>query len=460
MVTEATVANLPQTSVTFREAVGVWARIAALSFGGPAGQIAVMHRILVEEKRWISEHRFIHALNYCTLLPGPEAQQLCIYIGWLLHRTLGGIVAGVLFVLPGFVSILALSMIYAEYQDTEFITKLFYGLKPAVVAVVLEAVHRIGKRVLKNGVMVALAACAFLAIFVFKVPFPLIVLIAGLIGLLGGRWRPDTFFLLRGHKGAASAEEIQPLLDEEALTHIEPTWGRAFRVATFCLALWILPLIGLRAWLGPEHVLNREGLFFSKAATVTFGGAYAVLPYVGQQAAEKYGWVTHEEMMDGLGMAETTPGPLIQVVQYVGFLGAYREPAPFSPLMAGFLASIVTTWVTYVPCFLYIFVGAPYVERMRTSPLLSSALSAITAAVVGVILNLAVWFALHTLFGELTEWRFPGGQLEIPVWSTLDVTAVAIAIAAAFLLMRLKWNLMLVLAICVAAGALVLTLSG
>ncbi len=451
----ADVANLTQPGVPYRDAFWVWAKIAALSFGGPAGQIAVMHRILVEQKRWISEQRFLHALNYCTLLPGPEAQQLCIYIGWLLHRTLGGLTAGILFVFPGFVSILALSIVYAEYQDTAFITTLFYGLKPAVVAIVLKAVHRISRRVLKNGVMVAIAAVAFIAIFVFQVPFPVIVFTAGAIGFLGGRLRPDTFFLLRGHKADEKSQELTPVVDEAALTHIAPTWGRTLRVGITCLLLWFVPLGALTAWLGRDHVLVQEGTFFSKAAVVTFGGAYAVLPYVGQQAVEKYGWLEEGEMIDGLGMAETTPGPLIQVVQYVAFLGAYRDPAPFSPIMAGVLASLITTWVTYVPCFLYILVGAPYVERMRTSPMLSSALSAVTAAVVGVVLNLAVWFALRTLFAERTPWSFPGGQLDVPIWSTIDWAAAFIAIAAAVMLIRLKWNLFLVLGICVMAGVAV-----
>ncbi|MDZ4780023.1 MAG: chromate efflux transporter [Planctomycetia bacterium] len=442
----------PPRGVTYREAFWVWAKIAALSFGGPAGQIAVMHRILVEQKRWISEQRFLHALNFCTLLPGPEAQQLCIYIGWLLHRTLGGLTAGILFVLPGFVSILALSVLYAEYQDTEFITALFYGLKPAIVAVVLEAVLRISKRVLKNGVMVAIAAAAFVAIFAFHVPFPLIVFTAGMIGFCGGRWRPETFHLMRGHKADATAFVLTPVVDETALTHIAPSWRRTLRVGVTCLLLWFVPLAALTAWLGREHVLVQEGAFFSKAAVVTFGGAYAVLPYVGQQSVEKYGWIQEGEMIDGLGMAETTPGPLIQVVQYVAFLGAYRHPAPFSPIAAGVVASLITTWVTYVPCFLYIFVGAPYVERLRNSALWSSALSAVTAAVVGVILNLAIWFALRTLFSERNPWSFPGGEIDVPVWRTIDWAAATIAAAAAVMLLRFKWNLFLVLGICVAAG--------
>ncbi|HET9227055.1 MAG TPA: chromate efflux transporter, partial [Thermoanaerobaculia bacterium] len=370
--------------VPFREAVRVWLRVAVQSFGGPAGQIAVMHRILVDEKRWVDEPRFLHALNYCMLLPGPEAQQLAIYLGWLLNRTPGGLVAGILFVLPGFLSILALSILYAGFQETVLVTGLFFGLKPAVMAVVVEAVVRIGKRALRNRVMVGFAAAAFILIFFFEVPFPVIVVGAGLAGWLGGRFIP-----------APEAEEVR--------VHVKPSWGRAVRVLAVCLTLWIVPLLVLIGIFGREHVLVREGIFFSQMSLVTFGGAYAVLAYVGQQAVETYGWLTAGEMLDGLGMAETTPGPLIQVVQFVGFLGAFRHPGGLDPWTAAILGSLVTTWVTYVPCFLWIFLGAPYIEALRGKKGLSRALAGITAAVVGVILNLAVWFSLHVLFAEVGE---------------------------------------------------------
>ena len=435
-------------SVTFGEALRVWIKVAILSFGGPAGQIAVMHRILVEEKRWVSEERFLHALNYCMLLPGPEAQQLATYIGWLLHRTPGGLVAGGLFILPGIVAILALSILYATYRDTIFITALFFGLKAAVLAVVFEAVVRIGRRALRNSTMMALAALAFAAIFLFAVPFPVIILSAAVIGLIGGRLRPDVFHPV-AHGGAAESR----IADDAAVAHEAPTWGRSLRVLTIGLTLWVVPILFLTAALGGSHVLVSEALFFSKAAVVTFGGAYAVLAYIAQQAVEIYGWLRPGEMLDGLGMAETTPGPLIMVVQFVGFMGAYRNPAPFTPLQAGILGSLVTVWVTFVPCFLWIFLGAPYIERLRGNRALGSALSAITAAVVGVILNLAVWFALHVAFGTVDEVHVLGMRLLIPDVATASYESIAIAAAAFVLMFRLGWGMLGTLAVCMTAGA-------
>jgi chromate transporter len=429
----------------------VWAQVAALSFGGPAGQIAVMHRILVEEKRWVSEERFLHALNYCMLLPGPEAQQLATYIGWLLHRTAGGLAAGILFVLPGFVAILALSILYGVYHDTAVIGALFFGLKAAVLAVVVEAVIRIGKRALKNKVMVALAALAFISIFFFAVPFPLIVFAAGVAGLLGGRLRPDLFYVIQGH-GSGSASHAT-LIADDAEAHTAPTAARALRVLAICLPLWAGPLLFLALWLGDSHVLVREGIFFSKAAVVTFGGAYAVLAYVAQQAVDTFHWLRPGEMLDGLGMAETTPGPLILVVQFVGFLGAYRNPAPFAPLVAGVLGSLVTVWVTFVPCFLWIFLGAPYIELLRGNRLLSSALSAITAAVVGVVLNLAGWFGLHVAFGTVNEIDSFGMRVLVPELSTARWASIAIAAFAFFALFRRGWGMVRTLAVCTSVGA-------
>ncbi|MFB3106526.1 MAG: chromate efflux transporter, partial [Pseudomonadales bacterium] len=351
-----------KTPVTLQQATRVWARVAALSFGGPAGQIAVMHRILVEEKRWVSEERFLHALNYCMLLPGPEAQQLATYIGWLLHRTIGGLVAGALFILPGFVSILALSVAYAAYQETNVVQALFFGLKPAVMAVVVHAVHRIGKRVLKNSAMLAIAASAFIAIFFFDVPFPLIVLAAAVIGYVGGRFFPGTFCIIKGHDVREETEQEDTVV---ATAHTKPSLARSLRVAAICLLLWFLPLAALAMLVGPTNIFLTEGIFFSGAAVVTFGGAYAVLAYLAQEAVNTYAWLKPGEMLDGLGMAETTPGPLIQVVQFVGFMGAYRNPGALSPILAGVLGSILTTWVTFVPCFLWIFLGAPYIEQLR-----------------------------------------------------------------------------------------------
>jgi chromate transporter len=430
-------------TVPFREALRVWVRVAINSFGGPAGQIAVMHRILVEEKRWVSESRFLHALNYCMLLPGPEAQQLAIYIGWLLNRTLGGLVAGTLFVLPGFLSILGLSVLYAGYQQTVFVQALFYGLKPAVMAVVAEAVVRIGKRALRNRTSVVLAALAFVAIFFFTVPFPLIVAAAGLLG-----WMTLP--------AAAPAEtqdddEDVPIADAQAV-RVQPSLARSLRVLAAWLTVWFVPLAAVGLLAGRSHVLWQEGVFFSKMAMVTFGGAYAVLAYISQQAVEAHHWLAPGEMLDGLGMAETTPGPLIQVVQFVGFLAAWRNPGGLSPLTAAVLGSVITAWSTFVPCFLWIFLGAPYIEALRGRRGLTAALAGITAAVVGVIFNLAVWFSLHTLFGRVSEIHRWGVRWLVPDLSTLDPAALVIAAFAFLVLFRFKWGMMTTLAVSAAAG--------
>jgi len=431
-------------NVSFRDAFWTWCRVAALSFGGPAGQIAVMHRIIVEEKKWISEERFLHALNYCMLLPGPEAQQLATYIGWLMHRTLGGIVAGTLFVLPGMVSILALSILYAGYQQTDIVQALFFGLKPAVMAIVVEAVFRIGKRVLKNSTMLALAAGSFIAIFFFGVPFPLLILIAGSVGFVGGRVWPEQFVIIKGHGTTAADPSTVP--DEVPLHSVQPSWRRSLVVSAMFLTLWFVPLGLFQTWLGSSSVYVQEGMFFSQASVVTFGGAYSVLAYVAQQAVEKFGWLRPGEMLDGLGMAETTPGPLIMVVQFVGFMGAYRNPGPFSPLMGGIIGSLMTTWVTFVPCFYWIFLGAPYIEQLRGNRQLSAALSAITAAVVWVILNLAVWFSLHTLFQRVTTAQFFGMRLLLPDVTTVNVSACVVAALAFCLTFYWKKGMVVTLA--------------
>jgi chromate transporter len=431
----------------------VWCRVALLSFGGPAGQIAVMHRIIVDEKKWISEERFLHALNYCMLLPGPEAQQLATYIGWLIHRTKGGLVAGILFVVPGFVAILGLSITYACYQQSSFVQALFFGLKPAVMAIVLEAVLRIGKRVLKNSTMVLLAAISFIAIFFFDVPFPALIAAAAVIGFAGSRLAPDRFFVIKGHgSAAASGQPHVEAISEAHLTVVHPSLGRSFRISLVCLTLWFGPLAFVSWSLGPASTFTQEGVFFSKAAVVTFGGAYSVLAYIAQQAVEKYGWLQPGEMLDGLGMAETTPGPLIMVVQFVGFMGAYRNPGTLDPLLAGILGSVLTTWVTFVPCFFWIFLGAPYIERLRGNRQLSSALSAITAAVVGVVLNLAVWFSLHTLFGTVSTQRVFGIRLLTPDFSTISFSALTIAVVACFLTFYWKRGMTLTLATCCLMG--------
>lgn len=436
--------------ISWREMWATWARVALLSFGGPAGQIAVMHRILVEEKRWISEERFLHALNFCMLIPGPEAQQLATYIGWLLHRVRGGLLAGGLFILPGIVAILALSILYAEYGSTPLIQGLFFGLKPAVLAIVLEAVLRIGKRVLKNGVMLTVAILAFVAIFFLQIPFPAVVLAAGVTGAIGGRWFPERFSVLKGHAAKSGGMTVPPI--EHIYHDVRPTWTRALLVSAICLPLWFAPVIVVRQWLGETSVFYHEGVFFSQAAVVTFGGAYSVLAYVAQQAVDRYGWLQSGEMLDGLGMAETTPGPLIMVVQFVGFMGAYRHPGSFDPLTAGVVGSLLTTWVTFVPCFYWIFLGAPLVERLRSRPSLNAALSTVTAAVVGVVLNLAIWFAIHTLFVEVQTEYFGPLRLLLPAWSSFDLRSALIALLGMALTFYWKRGMVTTLTVCVLAG--------
>ncbi len=440
--------------VTLTEAFWVWLRVAALSFGGPAGQIAVMHRIIVDEKRWIGEARFLHALSYCTLLPGPEAQQLAIYIGWLMHRTRGGIMAGGLFVLPGIFAIMALSYVYAGWGQVSVVAALFFGLKSAVLAVVLQAVVRVGSRALRNRAMLGIAAAAFVAIFFGDVPFPLIILAAGLLGWLGTRAGSPLFQVGGGHgsgqgKGLAEADS---LLGEEMPEHARATVAGARRAAGVWLVLWLVPVAALLLALGTNNTFSRIALFFSEMAVVTFGGAYAVLAYVAQQAVQHYHWLRPGEMLDGLGMAETTPGPLIMVTQFVGFIAAYRDPGALHPMLAGTLGGLLTTWVTFTPCFLWIFLGAPFIERLRGNKALSGALAAITAAVVGVILNLAVWFALHTWFHETRPLRAMGFGFDAPMLASLDAWALALSAAALVAVFRFKAGMIPTLLACSVAG--------
>lgn len=438
---------MKEHGVSFGDAMRVWARVAALSFGGPAGQIAVMHRIIVEEKKWIGENRFLQALNYCTLLPGPEAQQLAIYIGWLMHRTKGGLVAGTLFVLPGLLAIMALSWIYVLLGKITIVQGLFFGLKAAVLVIVIEAVMRVGKRALKNNVMYALAAAAFIALFFYDVPFPVVVLTAGLIGFFGGRAGLAPFLAGGGHGklGARQLADADSLLGEETPEHAKPNVRWSITISTIFLALWLVPVAALYVGLGGGNVFTQIALFFSKMAVVTFGGAYAVLAYVAQQAVEHYHWVTAGQMLDGLGMAETTPGPLIMVTQFVGFLAAWREPGGMSPLLAATLGGLLTTWVTFTPCFLWIFFGAPFVEALRANKALGAALGAITAAVVGVILNLAIWFALHVLFAKVVQVHWLGATIDVPVPGSVDLPSLVLAIAAAIAIFRFKIGMIPVL---------------
>ncbi len=437
--------------VSFREAFKTWVRIACLSFGGPAGQIAVMHRILVDEKKWISENRFLHALSYCTLLPGPEAMQLVTYSGWMMFGVRGGLTAGLLFVLPGFLSILVLSLIYTAFQDASWLIGLFLGIKAAIIAVVIEALLRISKRVLKNKTMLVVAGISFAALFFIKISFPIIIACAGLLGFIGSKIWPNVFLVVRPQK---DSEKETPAVFNEEPPHPKNAWAHAFQTIGLWFFIWFSPVVILSMWLGKDHILIQQGLFFSKAAMVTFGGAYSVLSYIAQEAVQNFGWLSLSEMMDGLGLAETTPGPLIQVVQFVGFLGAFHNPEPFSPWGAGLWASIIVTWVTYAPCFLWIFLGAPYIEKLRGIQALTGALSSITAAVVGVILNLTVWFALHTLFGTIDNAAWQGINLWIPDWNTFQIFPALLACAAGIAILRFKINLLWVLAGCGAAGAL------
>ena len=431
--------------IPFPEALRVWLRIAALSFGGPAGQIAVMHRILVDEKRWLSDRRFLHALNYCMLLPGPEAQQLATYSGWLLHGIPGGIAAGLLFILPGAVAIMALSLIYAAFGHVPLVAGLFFGLKPAVLAIVLAAVRRLGKRALRGQAMTALAAASFAAIFFLALPFPLIIVAAFAIGFIGERAGLAAF---QPGDGADAADGR-----DEAPAQTRPGVARTLRVACVCLALWLLPVAALLAVLGLDNVFAEIATFFAEMAVVTFGGAYAVLAYVAQQAVQTHHWLRPGEMLDGLGMAETTPGPLIMVLQFVGFMAAFHDPGRLPPLWAGALGGLLATWVTFAPCFLWIFAGAPYIEALRGARALNAGMAAITAAVVGVILNLAVWFAVHTVFRATVTVIGPALQFDVPVPASADPAAILLAAAALLAVFRFGIGTLGVLSGCALAGA-------
>ena len=436
-------ANLP--AVTFAEAFCVWTRIGFLSFGGPAGQIALMHRILVEEKKWLSEPQFLHALNFCMLLPGPEAQQLATYAGWLLHGIKGGLAAGLMFILPGVAVMLGLSILYAAYADLGLVEALFFGIKAAVFAVVIEALIRISKRMLKSGALYGLAGAAFAAIFFFDVPFPLVVGAAAAFGLVAARAAPGVF-------GSLLAAKEDGEKEAEAPAHTRTTAGRTIAVALVGGLVWLGPVAALLLALGPGHVFAQEAVFFSKMAVVTFGGAYAVLAYVAQEAVQFYGWLNPGEMLDGLGLAETTPGPLILVLQFVGYLAAYREAGGLDPVTAGVIGALITVWVTFAPCFLWIFLGAPYIERLRKVALLNAAFAAITAAVVGVILNLALWFGLHVLFGTVAEVRVSVFRFWVPELATLDPWALALSAGALIAMLQFHIGMLPVLGVSAALG--------
>lgn len=430
--------------MTLREATLVWAKIGLVSFGGPAGQIALMHRILVEEKRWISETRFLHALNFCMLLPGPEAQQLATYVGWLLHRIRGGLIAGTLFILPGFAVILGLSFLYVAGGTFPLVQGLFAGLKAAVVVIVIHAVIRIGRRSLRSAAAAVIAVTAFLGMFVWRVPFPYVIVGAAVAGALLCRF---------SDLGGASGEEAADVVLGEARS-ADTGVAYALRCIGVFGVLWLAPTVALLVTFGAENVFSSIGLFFSKMAVVTFGGAYAVLAYVSQEAVLTYHWLAPGEMIDGLAMAETTPGPLIMVTQFVGFMAAWRDPGNLPAEAAALLGSALTIWVTFVPCFLWIFVGAPHVERLRQNRVLADALSGVTAAVVGVIVNLALWFAIHALFADVTLLRFAGATLEVPVPDTLQIATFWITLVAAVQVFRFKSPVLSTLAVAGSLGML------
>jgi chromate transporter len=443
--------------IPFRDAVRTWFAISLQTFGGPAGQIAIMQRTLVDEKRWIGQRRFLHALSYCTLLPGPEAQQLAIYIGWLLNGVRGGLVAGILFVLPGMLALLVLSAVYVGAGDSTLVTALFAGLAPAVLAIVAQAVVRVAGRALGHPAWIALAVASFLALSVFGLPFPVVIAGAAMVGWALGRWAPATMHVGGAHGNRDGGPA--PLIPDDALHTERPSRGHSAKVLTIGLLAWGVPLAVVAAVTGTDSVFTQQGLFFSGAALVTFGGAYAVLAYVAQKAVEVYGWLTPGEMVKGLALAETTPGPLIMVVQFVAFVGAYRDPGTLNPWVAAVLAALLTTWVTFVPCFVFVFLGAPYVERLRDNHALSSALAGITAAVVGVIANLAVYFAMHTLFTDTDQASWGPVTLEVPDFSSLRPVAIAITVVAAVLLFQLRWSVLRTLGMCAALG-LAATLAG
>ncbi|MBU75059.1 MAG: chromate transporter [Rhodospirillaceae bacterium] len=451
-------AVLNEGAIPFAMAVRVWLKISLLSFGGPAGQIAVMHRLVVTEMKWVSEQRFLHALNFCMLLPGPEAQQLTIYLGWLLHRLRGGIVAGVLFVLPGAISMLSLSMIYVTYQNAAVLESVFVGVKATVLAIVLSALYRLARRLVHRPVMLSIAVGAFVCSFVLSVPFPMVILLAGLAGIIS-----QSSIDQDGAAGKDDRKEVDLAFAASSASD-DVSVRRAVTVLAICGAIWLLPVIVIHAVLGSGHIYAQQSLFFSQMAVVTFGGAYAVLSYMAEQTVDHYGWLTGGEMLDGLGLTETTPGPLIMVTQFVGFVAAYRNPGTLDPMLAGMLGALVASWVTFAPCFLWIFLGAPYIERLRGNAVLARVLSCITAAVVGVILNLTVWFGVQVLFTKLrpVPISFFTGQtasVVLPVLESFDPLVGAIMVVALLAITVLRIGMIKVL-LCSSAFGLAAGMAG
>lgn len=436
---------------SFRRASRFWIWLGFVNFGGPAGQIALMHQELVERRRWIDEGRFLHALSYCMLLPGPEAMQLAVYVGWLLHRIRGGLVAGVAFVVPSFFLLLGLSWVYVTHGDLRWVAGAFAGLAAAVVGIIAYALVRLAGAALVNALMVAVAIASFVGIFVVEVPFPVVIAVAAAVGFVGGILRPSLFEVGVGRE----MEERSAASVSERLQEPLPTWRRNALVIAVGLGAWLLPIAALAWWRGGADTVTEMGWFFSKAAVVTFGGAYAVLSYVDHAATGVFGWLEPGQMTVGLGLAESTPGPLIMVLEFVGFVGAYQNPGDLPPVVAGLLGATVTVWATFAPCFLWVFLGGPYVERLRGNVRLASALQTVTAAVVGVIANLAVSFAIVTLFREVRSVSFLGGELPAPVWSTIDPFSVAVALVAFVGLRRFRWHVVPVILASAAAGLVI-----
>jgi chromate transporter len=427
--------------ISTKEQLKIWSHVAAHSFGGPAGQIAVIHKLVVEDKKLISEERFLHALNFCMLLPGPEAQQLATYLGWLMNKWRGGLIAGGLFILPGFLSILALSYLYVIYNDVPFVQGLFYGMKPAIIAIVTAALYRISKKSLKSGFYWFMASFAFVSLFFFNVSFPIVVVLSGVVGVLYGKF-------IAHHALLTDVPEME-----------KPPFSETLRTLGVWIFVWVAPIILTLLVFGEQSTFHSLNIFFSKMSMVTFGGAYAALSYVAQKAVEVYGWLQGTEMLDGLAMAETTPGPLIQTVQFVGFMGAFRFSDLSSPYLSAFIGSVLTTWMTFAPCFLWIFTFAPYVEYIRGQKIFSDALQAITASVVGVIFNLSIWFVLKALFVQSISVKHSFFDFEYPVLGSIDFYATGICVAAIIMQFKFKLGLFTILGVCTSLGIIISSLT-
>lgn len=443
-------------SISLAQSTSVWIKIGLTSFGGPAGQIALMHQELVEKRRWISEERFLSALNFCMLLPGPEAQQLSVYLGWLMHKTIGGLTAGLLFILPGFLCILLLSIAYVLWGNSHLLIAIFFGLKAAVLAIVIQAIVRIAKKTLHNALFIWIAALSFFALYFLDIAFPLIIMVSAIVGMLAHRFLPQYFYgPAKAIRPESHPQPIEYLIDHETLEHTQPSAARSIKVLLIWLLIWAIPVIAVFLTFGAESVLAKQAVFFSNTAIFSFGGAYAVLTYVAQRVVEDYHWITPREMIDGLALAETTPGPLIMVLQFVAFIAAYRYQTGLSPMAAGILASFITVWVTFAPCFLWIFLGAPYIEKLRNNICLQAALKTITAAIVGVIVNLSLWFAVNTLFGKTVSVQLAFLEFELPQWTSIQWPMLGMALAALIAVVKFNVSVYKIMLFSALAGVLI-----